>query len=728
MKQNDNGSSAPPMNQGPSQKGCDVIPGEGHRNAPAAKNGLPLKRHRKGAALIKRDIYDPQTIHRMEKEKKMALLRAEVLAKPSEKALDAVLEAPFPTALIQSFPDQDLHFLMHHIGEDDFLPILSRATSSQWEYLLDVAVWHRDQLNPVAMTRMIGLLYKADPQRLLRWSIMEKPDFMEYYLFRHLEIRVREHDEDPSDFGEGFETLDSIIYFRFPLTLERNASSSEVETESNKEGDSSGNEGMDDANDDYTDDEINAALKSEMIKDAEAVELLITEMLNTLADMDLSVYQGLLMETTAVIPSETEEEQFRLRNVRLAEKGFLPYHEAVAIYQPLDPANMSERPAYYLDHSLYADDLPLPPQFPFSSVTEKSLFVTALAQIDTDVSVNLQSEFAFLVNALISTEKAPIRSIQELEKSVEKCCGYLSIGIEKTHAELVALHMPLELISELTPDAGAQILLRYPLKELFRVGSGASIALNQQARDWYIGSWLAKHQLHLSFLDEAWLGIAGGTLLDRPMYFDNYQSGELYKAFSSLDEIQSTAHELSAIALVDKLFDKIDPDPLYFTPPFVTWKAVLLTLWVKDRMADHESHGSIDFIQQDEKSLKNEDNAQQVDPFIPMSRFKQFFSQLFFTERKVRIASNEDEIQKQDDIEKKRGIGAVVREDFILWLKEQGAWPEGDGADDIDDAVRSEKKILERVVYGLFDELEDEYGSVSVNDLTPDSMPHFLLN
>ena len=683
----------------------------------------------------KRDICDPQTLHRMEKEKKMALLRAEVLAKPSEKALDAVLEAPFPTALIQSFPDQDLHFLMHHIGEDDFLPILSRATSSQWEYLLDVEVWHRDQLNPVAMTRMMALLYKADPQRLLRWGIMEKLDFVEYYLFRHLEIRVREHDEDPSDFGDGFETLDSVIYFRFPLGLERDALSSEMEDESNGEGGSSGSGAMDGDNDDDDDDaKVNAALKSEMLKGAEAAEMLITEMLNTLADMDLSVYQGLLMESSAVISAETEEEQFRLRNVRLAEKGFLPYHEAVAIYQPLDPANMTERPAYYLDHSLYADDLPLPPQFPFSSVTGKSLFVAALAQIDTDVAVNLQAEFAFLVNALISTEKAPIRSIQALEKSVEKCCGYLSIGIEKTHAEWMALHMPLhkrqttrkdesESISELTPDAGAQILLKYPLKELFRVGSGVSLALNQQAKGWYIGSWLAKHQLPLSFLDETWLGIAGGALLDRPMYFDNYQSGELYKAFSSLDEIKRTSHELSAIALVDKLLDKIDPDSVYYTLPFVTWKAVLLTLWVKDRMACHGSYGPTDFVQQDVEDVKNEDSVQQADPFIPISRFKPFFTELFFTEGEVTIDSNEDEMRK------KEMIGPIVRKDFILWLKENGAWPGEDGAGEVDDIVRSERKSLERLVVNrLFDELEDEYGSVSLNDLTPDSMPHFLLS
>ena len=38
---------------------------------------------------------------------------------------------------------------------------------------------------------------------------------------------------------------------------------------------------------------------------------------------------------SVVIPAEAEEEAFRQRNVRLAEKGLLPFEEAVGIYQPL---------------------------------------------------------------------------------------------------------------------------------------------------------------------------------------------------------------------------------------------------------------------------------------------------------------------------------------------------------------------------------------------------------
>ena len=47
------------------------------------------------------------------REMKLRAVRHEILAVESEKALDMILDAPSPATLIQSFPDQDLYYLMH---------------------------------------------------------------------------------------------------------------------------------------------------------------------------------------------------------------------------------------------------------------------------------------------------------------------------------------------------------------------------------------------------------------------------------------------------------------------------------------------------------------------------------------------------------------------------------------------------------------------------------------
>lgn len=149
-------------------------------------------------------------------ELKRSALRRDILSSDSEKALDMILGAPSPATLIQSFPDQDLYYLMHEIGVHDFTPVLALANSKQWEYILDVEVWDNDRLDTRMMTQVFSQLFKADPQRLLRWAIKEKPDFLEFFLFHNMTIVVREHDEfPPSDFDD-YITLDDKFYFRFP--------------------------------------------------------------------------------------------------------------------------------------------------------------------------------------------------------------------------------------------------------------------------------------------------------------------------------------------------------------------------------------------------------------------------------------------------------------------------------------------------------------------------------
>ncbi len=90
---------------------------------------------------------DHRLTNRQARELKLRDQRTQVLRMDSETALEALLDAPAPATLIQSFPDQDLYFLMHHIGPSDFIPVLSSAASDQWEYLLDVEVWDGDRLD-----------------------------------------------------------------------------------------------------------------------------------------------------------------------------------------------------------------------------------------------------------------------------------------------------------------------------------------------------------------------------------------------------------------------------------------------------------------------------------------------------------------------------------------------------------------------------------------------------
>lgn len=573
---------------------------------------------------------------------KLATQRQEILTSQSETALDLILEAPSPATLVQSFPDQDLYFLMHKIGGEDFLPILAMATSAQWEYILDVEVWDDDRLDLHTMTQALDLLFKAAPQRLLRWIIKEKPDYFEFYLFKNMSIFIREHDEwVPEDYDD-YVTLDDKFYFRFPLKVDP-----DIPTD--------GSEEMD---------KILAQTAPELIE----------QMLRCVADMDLHVFHGLLLETCAVMTSETEEEQFRLKSLRLAEKGFLPTHEAIGIYQPTDLSSLKKRPKTLKIHQAFDPDIPLPPQLFTQFIEGDNLFVKTLELLDPVFLLELNSEIAALSNKIISADRVKIKNPESIKKIIQKATAYLSLGLE-----VILKGNP-------TMESARDAIEKYFLEDIFRTGSRAGIQLRTKARNWYDDSFMKEERLPLNFLTEDYLGAIGGLLLERPMYYDNYQNGELYRHFTSLADIKTTDTKLTQIIDLDQIMGKLPLDLASFTHGVLTYKSLMLTLWARNRL-------NLD--------TASECSLAPIEPEV----FKPFFAALFSSDTPGKI----DEIKAMD---------------LTLWVAEAIE-------SKIDSRIDSTEAILPEpfleVLSHLIEEIEGEYSAVTADHMDPRFIPHFLL-
>ncbi len=575
---------------------------------------------------------------------KLTNLRREILTIDSETALDKLLEAPSPATLVQSFPDQDLYFLMHKIGDEDFLPILAMATSAQWEYILDVEVWDDDRLDIRTMTQAFDLLFQADPKRLLRWIIKEKPDYFEFYLFKNMSIFIREHDEwIPEDYND-YITLDDKFYFRFPLRIDPDTPNQEKEPNQTQE-------------------------KIDKVLCQEAPEL-IEKMMRSLAEMDLSIFHGLLMETCAAMTSETEEEQFRLKNLRLAEKGFLPTHEAIGIYQPTDLSSLRKRPAQERPREEFDPENPLPPQMFAQFIKGDNLFVKALELLETDFTLPLQSEIAALSNKIISADRIKIRNPESIKKIIQKATAYLSLGLE------------IILKGDIRIQAAKDIIQEYFLEDIFRTGSRAGIQLKTKARNWYDESFMKKKSLPLSFLTEEYLGPIGGLLLDRPMFYDNYQKGELYRHFQSLTDIKATNNILNQIIHLDRILGQLPLDVSSFTHGVLTYKSLILTLWARNRIGLDIRSG-------------NDSNCS-LNPIEP-SLFQPFFEALFSSDTPGKI----DEAKKQD---------------LVLFMTEI-----------LDCREEELTESFLAVLSGLIREIGEEYGHVPPGHMDPRFIPHFFL-
>ncbi|MEW6672441.1 MAG: DUF6178 family protein [Thermodesulfobacteriota bacterium] len=558
--------------------------------------------------------------------------REKLLSLPPEKILNYILEHPRPGDLVQSFPQEDFYFLIHDIGPEDSLALLAMASDAQWEYIIDLESWQRDRVDISALTKWIQLLLKANPGRLVEWLLKDKIELFEFYLFKNIEVIVREHDQDPADFGKEFFTFDDVYYIR--IVEER----------------------------------VGAKPQGPDKKMAEDV---LPVLLERLAEFDHIKFQQVLFETRSVIPAELEEEAYRLRNVRLAENGFLPFDEALGVYQHLDPKDLQTRYSKVIAAEAGPrESLPVP-LYPTRLIRDESLFSTALQAIEGyDLLQQLQTEFVALCNRIVTADQKKIHDREALRHVVKKACGYLSIGLGR----LLDLKV---LPAEHQKKVSAANLTRFPLLDIFRVGYGSALALKWRVEKWVEGSWFKAAGLPLSFWGESWLGVLGGLLLKRPLSYDNYKTGALYKEFSHNEDISQTQVVLDAIAAFDDLFSHMNIKIKSVSAnTLINHKNLILTLWARHYL----------------------DLSKDVRP-LTLAEFKKFFNALWI------------------DANTPRKIQQSVKTSFLNWLAEET------GRDITEISFRLGDSFEK-----LFGEIESEYGYVSEADLDPKYIHLFLLS
>jgi hypothetical protein len=539
----------------------------------------------------------------------------ELLAAPGKKALQLILDSPTPAHLVQSLAEEDLFWLVQEIGPEDALPILSLASNEQWQYLLDLELWDKDRLEIASVNRWLDLLLKADPHRFLIWGLRENIELLELHLFRNIDVRMKEEDESPSDFGKGYFTLDDVFYIRTRH---------------------------------------------------EEYDQIVTEFLKRLADHDFNRYHQVMLELVTVQPAETEENLYRLRNVRLAEKGFLPFEEAIGIYQHLDPEDLLKKGSR-VEKTFSDPHLPEPVSVYTSlQLQDQDLFFMSLRHVgDSHTLERLQTEFAGMCNQIISADSLSVREKEDLAAVAKKACGYLDIGLEELDGS--------------DPNKGARLVQQYTLNQIFRVGYGAGLKLKWKTEKWVKNSWFGNQALSLAFWGGQWEGILEGLLRKRPLYYAGFSEAALHREFKALEEITRTHKAVDQMMAMDRLLSLVlthgFPARLIKADQPLNFKNLLLTCWARNHL----------------------DCSEKVNPLL-LGELKAFFRSLFGTGAKPRRVENR------------------MRQSFWNWLIMRS----GLAAAEIRDQVGT-------VIDNLFGELENEYGSVSIEDLDPRYVRHILV-
>jgi hypothetical protein len=455
-----------------------------------------------------------------------------------KEVLDRILEHDHPRQLIQNLPDEDFFWLIKKVGDNDCLPLLGLASDEQWQFLLDLELWSKDRMHIEQAYRWLGRLHLADRERLARWLFTEGQAFAYYLLFKSIDVEIKE-EEEIFDLDQNFFTFDGLYFVRV----------------------------LDDTNRDS-----------------------IKNLLRTMADEDLNRYHALLLGLKGILPAEMEEEMYRLKNMRLAEHGFLPFEEALSVYSPLKPeAVLVGRTSKALKALVLDDsDLGLVPVSPLYHVKSEDLLAVTVSRITDGVLLDrIALEFAGLCNKILSADGLLSNDLEILIKTYRKASGYLNIALEKLCGTDVFL--------------AEEVLRNNALNSLFQVGFGQALELKWETESWIKRSWFEDQGLELDFWGDRWGGTLAGIMEERPRLYIGQEKGEEYRDFEKLSEIVECRGLFRRMMVLDRLFGRLAG--LY---PFskdktrssgLTFYRLLFNLWARHLLKLEPCFSGISYIQ-----------------------------------------------------------------------------------------------------------------------------------
>jgi hypothetical protein len=270
-----------------------------------------------------------------------------------------------------------------------------------------------------------------------------------------------------------------------------------------------------------------------------------------------------------------------------------------------------------------------------------------------------------MCNQIISADSLVVRNKEHLVDVVKKACGYLSIGLDK--------------VTDGDQQEAARLLQKSPLARVFRVGYGTALELKWKADKWLKESWYSKQSLDFGFWGEDLGGMLQGVLKKRPLFYAGLSADEPYREFKTLEDVALCHEALDSVIAMDNLLSLLFPEsPVVFpvqTYLPLTFKNLILTCWARHHL---EISGDIDPL--------------------TIEELRMLFNDLW------------------KESAKPHGVDPETKQAFFNWLQVRS----GLSADEFQGSAAS-------TLDSLFVELDEEYGSVSHEDLDPRYIKHFLV-
>lgn len=472
--------------------------------------------------------------------------------------LHRVLQLEDSRSAVQQLSGEDFYWMVKKVGEQDAVALLELASETQWQYVLDLEIWVGDRLDLDRADRWISRIGQADGVRLARWFFSQAEFLAHYYLYRSVDVIVIQDDEETWNLPDGTFSADGVFYIR------------------------------------AVDPENRAHLEN---------------LLRVMAEENHERYQALLSSLPGVLPAELEEELYRWRNVRIAEHGFLPKEEALAIYAPLDlkALHQDEPPALPAGRE-EVGKTSLIPMAPLEHAEGKNLLTHAVsAERDPLLVDRLRLEFAGLCNQILSADGEISPELEDLLEVCRKASSFVNLALERLAGK--------------EQEAVEQTLREHSLVALFRAGYGLALKLKWEAERWLQKSWFASQGLGPDFWGEYWGGVLLGVLEKRPRLFVGDREREAYREFEWVSDLADCLRVIRRIMVLDSLLERLTREVRHGLPvletPDITFRPLLFHVWARRLMKARDSFAPMTPAQGRRFFEKLRGKASTGPPFIP---------------------------------------------------------------------------------------------------------------
>jgi hypothetical protein len=332
------------------------------------------------------------------------------------RRIEALLEAPDPAAEVAALSVPDVYQLIMEVGFADAGELLALATPEQVRGCVDLHAWDRDRLDAGALEPWLAGLAEVGFEKLGHvWAELD-PELTALLVARWGVVYDLSLGEEPAE--------DDDLVWRSPDSF------------------------------------FAVSIRAE---DNETIKLIL-QVLDDLYRSDPQQARHTLMTARSEPTVELEEMSYRWRAGRMADLGYIDYYEALAVFRPLDPAEVKIGEG--TQDQIEPGVLPVPLA---EQVVGKSFLARALDEIrEPDELSRLEAGLVVLSNQVLAALRIQPADADAVRFGTDYAVSTLALGVE--------------VIARGDLGQAAAALRSIALQRLFRLGHGAAAKLAGFAR------------------------------------------------------------------------------------------------------------------------------------------------------------------------------------------------------------------------------------------------------